>query len=74
MKHIINIFIFCLILLSCKHPEGGKYERNQGSKKEYESSNDEINENTIQSEIQNNTSQEYRNVLKMEIQNGVRFV
>lgn len=74
MKHILNIFIFCLILLSCKHPEGGKYERNQGSKKEYESSNDEINVNAIQSEIQNNTSQEYRNVLKMELQNGVRFV
>lgn len=74
MKNILNIFIFCLILLSCKHPEGEKYERNQGSKNEYESSNDEINVNTIQSETQNNTSQEYKNVLKMELENGVRFV
>lgn len=74
MKHIFNILIFCLILLSCKHPEGEKYERNQGSKKLYKSSKDEINVNAIQSEIQNNSYQEYRNVLKMEVQNGVRFV
>lgn len=74
MKHIFNIFIFCSVLLSCKHPEGEKYERNQGSNKEYESLNDEIKVNAIQPEIQSNNSQEYRNVMKMEIQNGVRFV
>lgn len=74
MKQILNMFIFCLILLSCKHPEGEKYERNQGSKNEYESSNNDINLNAIQSEIQNNTSKENRNILKMDLQNGVRFV
>ena len=42
--------------------------------KKYESSNDEINVNAIQSETLNNTSQEYRNLLKMELQNGVKYV
>lgn len=72
-RQLCTLIIF-VILLSCKHPEGEKYERNQGSKKKYESSNDKINVNAIQSETQNNTSQEYRNVLEMEVQNGVRFV
>lgn len=70
----LKIFIFYLIFLSCNHPEGKKYERNQGNKKEYNSSNDEINVNAVESEIQNNTMQENRNVLKMELQNGVRYV
>jgi len=70
----LYIFIFCLILVSCNHPEGKKYERNQGSKKKYNSSNDEINVNAIQSEIQTNNTQENRNVLKMDLQNGVRYV
>lgn len=72
-RQLCTLIIF-VILLSCKHPEGEKYERNQGSKKKYESSNDEINVNAIQSETQNNTSQEYRNILKMELQNGVKYV
>lgn len=66
--------IFCFVLLGCNHPEGKKYERNQGSKKEYKVSNDEIYVNAVETEIQTNNSQEYRNVLKMELQNGVRFV
>jgi aspartyl protease family protein len=74
MKYILTIIIIFLILLSCKHPEGQKFERNQGSKKENNSQNDEINVNVIQSEIQNNAPHENRNVLKMELQNGVRFV
>jgi len=72
-RQLCTLIIF-VILLSCKHPEGEKYERNQGSKKKYESSNDKINVNAIQSETQNNASQKYRNVLEMEVQNGVRFV
>ena len=74
MKQIFKIFIFCFFLLSCKHPEGEKYKRNQGRTEEYKSSKDEINLNGLQPEIQNNISQENRNVLKMELQNGVRFV
>jgi aspartyl protease family protein len=49
------ILIISMGLLSCDHPEGKKYERNQGSKKEYNSTTN-------------------RNVLKMELQNGVRYV
>ena len=74
MKFIFYTFIFCFVLLGCNHPEGKKYERNQGSKKEYKSSNDEIYVNAVETEIPTNNSPEYRNVLKMELQNGVRFV
>lgn len=74
MIHKLCLFIILSSLLSCNHPEGKKYERNQGSKKEYNSTNDEINENAIQLETQNNTSIANRNVLKMELQNGVRYV
>lgn len=73
IKKLYFVF-FCLIFLSCKHPEDKKYERNQGNKKEYNSSNNEINVNAVESEIQSNTIQENRNVLKMELQNGVRYV
>lgn len=74
MSFKFKIFIFCIIFLSCNHPESKKYERNQGSKNNYNSSNDEININTTQSETQNNIIEDNRNVLKMELQNGVRYV
>jgi len=74
MSRQLCILIFSIILSSCNHPEGKKYERNQGSKNEYNSTNDEINVNATQSENQNNTSLANRNVLKMELQNGVRYV
>ena len=74
MIHKLYLFILFASFLSCNHPEGKKYERNQGSKKEYNSTNDEINVNAIQTETQNNSSLAYRNVLKMELQNGVRYV
>jgi len=68
------ILIVFISLLSCNHPEGKKYERNQGSKKEYNSTNDEINADVIQSESNSNNSITDRNVLKMELQSGVRYV
>lgn len=68
------ILIIATSLLSCKHPEGQKYERNQGSKKEYNSPTNDINVSAIKSENQNDNSSSNRNVLKMEVQNGVRFV
>ncbi|MBK8621047.1 MAG: hypothetical protein IPN79_04640 [Saprospiraceae bacterium] len=55
-------------LLSCIHPEVKKYERNQGSKKEYNSPNDEIIVNAIQAEAQNISIVINRNILKMELQ------
>ena len=75
MNKLLYIIIIFFIIWSCKHPEGEKYERNQGSKKEYHSTNDdEIIVNSIQSETQSNTPYSSRNELKMELQNGVRYV
>jgi aspartyl protease family protein len=68
------ILIISISLLSCNHPEGKKYERNQGSKKEVNSASDEINVSAAQSETQNSNSISNRNILEMELQNGVRFV
>jgi len=68
------ILIFSICLLSCNHPEGKKYERNQGSKKKYNSASDEINVNAVQPEIHSNNSVSNHNVLEMELQNGVRYV
>ena len=56
----LYLLIIFISLSSCNHPEGKKYERNQGSKKEFKSTNDEISVN--------------QNVLQMELQNGVRYV
>ena len=67
-------YVFCLILLSCNHPESNKYNRNLGRKKEFSSSSNEIKVNAIQLETQNSIAQAQRNVLKMELQNGVRYV
>lgn len=72
MTQKLYIFISCLIFIGCNHPESKNFERNQGSKKVFNSSND--NTNSIQSENQNNSTKENKNVLKMELQNGVRFV
>ncbi len=74
MKYIYYIFIFTFLLFSCNHPESKKFERNQGNKKENNRSNNEIYGNAIETKIQNNKIEENRNVLKMELQNGVRYV
>ena len=74
MKYILQVFASCFILMSCNHPEGKKYERNQSNKNEYKSSSNEININAVETEIQTNKIQEYRNVLKMEIQNGKQLI
>lgn len=74
MTRQLNALFISISLLSCSHPEGKKYERNQGSKNEYNSPTEEINTNAVQSEYQNNSSHSNRNILKMELQNGVRYV
>ena len=74
MTRQLCILIISISLLSCNHPEGKKYERNQGSKNVYNSASDEINLNAVQTETQNNNSISNRNVLEMELQNGVRYV
>lgn len=60
--------------MSCNHPEGKKFERNQGEKKETIRKVDEENFNTEQTESLTSNNQEKQNVLKMELQSGVRYV
>jgi aspartyl protease family protein len=74
MIRTLCILIISINLLSCKHPEGKKYERNQGVNNEFNQSSDEINENEVQSEIQNENLISNRNILEMELQSGVRYV
>ncbi|MFY7741571.1 MAG: retropepsin-like aspartic protease family protein [Flavobacterium sp.] len=74
MTRQLCILIISISLLSCNHPEGKKYERNQGSKKEYNSGSDEINVNAVKTENQTNNSVSNHNVLEMEFENGVRYV
>lgn len=74
MKNSFSIFILLFICLGCNHPEGKKYERNQGNKKQYSSSNNEININAVETEIPLDEIQKNQNVLKMDLQNGVRYV
>lgn len=74
MTRKLSTLIIFAILLSCKHPEGDKYERNQGSKMEYNTPNDEININSVKSETLNNNLLSNQNILEMELQNGVRYV
>ena len=71
MIHKLYILFLFLFLLSCKHPEGKKYERNQGNSKDFNTSNDEVKINSVQSDEQEINIRANRNVLKMELQNRV---
>lgn len=70
----LYILIVSISLLSCNHPEGKKYERNQGTKKEYNSLSDDVSVNTIETDNQSKNTLSNGNVLEMELQNGVRYV
>lgn len=71
---LLCILMIISALSSCKHPEDEKYERNQGSKNGYDKTNDKSNFNTKQSDDQNRSIETNRNILKMEFQNGVKYV
>lgn len=70
----LYILIVSISLLSCNHPEGKKYERNQGTKKEYNSLSDEVSVDAIETDNQSKNTLSNGNVLEMELQNGVRYV
>lgn len=74
MKQYSYIFILCLIVSSCNHPEGGKYERNKGSRNVSNLSTNSGDINATYNDVQSNVLEENRNILKMELQNGVRYV
>ncbi len=75
MKYLVYVFWICISILGCDHPEGKEYERNQGENKKSGSedkSQTEINETEITNP--ENIISESKNVLKMEVENGVRYV
>ena len=72
-RQLLNLII-STCLLCCNHPESKKYERNQGIKKENNPPNDKTNLNSLLTERSNNNLLSNQNILKMELQNGVRYV
>jgi len=78
MKKSAVIFCLSLLIFGCNHPESKTYERNQKSsygsqtseKESQPSSVYSINENVTQNPIEETNE----NILKMEVQNGVRYV
>jgi aspartyl protease family protein len=75
MKTASKILMISFFIISCNHPESKKFERNQGTQSEVNSSvTNEPKINAIELEVQPNKFSENRNVLKMELENGVRYV
>jgi aspartyl protease family protein len=75
MKNIFYAFLICISFFNCDHPEGKKYQRNQGDHKS--SSNENNSEKKVNSSevtLLENSNYEVRNVLQMEVENGVRYV
>jgi aspartyl protease family protein len=72
MTRQLSALLISISLLSCNHPEGERYERNKGIESEYNLPNEEIDLN--QSESRDMSPHSNRNTLKMELQNGVRYV
>ena len=75
MRLMPLLFWICLYLLSCNHPEGKRYERNQGNQNELNSKINSANSiNKEQNTVHSANGNENGNILKMEIENGVRYV
>lgn len=75
MKTAFQIFLLNFFIISCNHPEGKKFERNQGTQPTINSSTlNEPNINSVELEVEQDKWSENRNVLKMELENGVRYV
>ena len=75
MKHNIYCYISCFLLFSCNHPESEKYKRNQGGQTDLNQINSsERNNKVTETEVQSDYQQENYNVLKMELENGVKYV
>ncbi len=75
MKNRFYNFLISFLFFSCDHPEGKKYERNQGEHKEFNiKNNPETKTNATEITLPDNTNYKSRNVLQMEVENGVRYV
>ncbi len=76
MKNKFCTFLICISFFSCEHPEGKKYQRNQGDHKSRSIENNKGEKNINSSEVTFKDTSNYghRNVLQMEIENGVRYI
>ncbi|WP_416438006.1 retropepsin-like aspartic protease family protein [Phnomibacter sp. MR] len=79
MKYLFHTIFIIISLFSCEHPERKKYERNQGEHKHVNNKNN--NGNDVETKISSSelslpesSITERRNVLQMEVENGVRYV
>lgn len=78
----VVIFCFSLLFFGCNHPESKKYERNQKSNYGSQTLETESQPSSVYSfneELERTPTlpvyeENNRNVLKMEVQNGVRYV
>ncbi len=78
----VVIFCFSLLFLGCNHPESKKYERNQKSSygsQTFETENQTSSVYSFNEDIESTYTptvyeENNKNVLQMEIQNGVRYV
>lgn len=73
MTRLISLLLLKLALLSCEHPEKGKYERNKGIIQENLRASSRnldvaVDESTSNADIKSGS------VLKMELEDGVRYV
>lgn len=72
MKTIFCCLFFCILFLGCDHPESKTYERNQGDHIRVDNNNEILSTSSLTSSDIN--SIESGNTLKMEIEDGVRYV
>jgi aspartyl protease family protein len=75
LKILLYISLICFSFLGCDHPEGKKYERNQGVQGKLQvGDKSETNINSEEAIVPYNDMFENKNVLQMEIRYGVRYV
>ncbi len=65
---ILTYLFYILILMSCTHPDENKYKRNKGVKSKFKDTNSGKFNSSDTNFLSNG------NVLKMDVENGVRYV
>lgn len=74
MVRSLWLLLFSIGISGCNHPESKTYQRNQGLTKNFNSSNDQIKKDPNHAVTPNNYSNSNLNILKMDLENGVRYV
>lgn len=73
MKNVFCSFFICFLILGCDHPESKTYERNQGEHIQIQGTSENLSNNSLSSSTELEPN-EISNTLKMEIDDGVRYV